>query len=248
MQQLIMQGLPAMYLGVHDATGKARDYYSDVLEGDYDPFTGPRASAMRGELEFMKRRALTQANQEASSLGGLTSTPAAGVRSNIRGQYDRITASQLAALSGEERDRKERAAVSGPQVERGAIGAAGELAALADVERQINQARQDAIFTAAMKSFLLPFQEISNIAMGLMNYQMPVVVTGGGLTDAAYAANIASNLFGGWISGGGLGGGGGGGGGGTAVVGGGGSGTFSNPQAVYGAPQTGRTTTSFGGL
>jgi hypothetical protein len=136
-------------------------------------------------------------------------------------------------------------------VERGAIGAAGELAALADVERQINQARQDAIFTAAMKSFLLPFQEISNIAMGLMNYQMPVVVTGGGLTDAAYAANIGSNLFGGWIGGGGLGG---GGGGGAAVVGGGrggqvnSPGTFSNPQAVYGAPQTGRTTTSFGGL
>jgi hypothetical protein len=88
-------------------------------------------------------------------------------------------------------------------VERGAIRAAGEVAALADVERQINQARQDAIFTAAMKSFLLPFQEISNIAMGLMNYELPVAVTGGGLTEAAKAANIGSALFGRWSGGGG---------------------------------------------
>ncbi|MHC4354626.1 MAG: hypothetical protein ACYS0H_18135 [Planctomycetota bacterium] len=210
MQQLVMQGLPAMYSGVVGATGQARDYYTDVLQGDYDPFTGPRASAMRGELDYMKRRAITTANQEASRLGGLTSTPAAGVRANIRGQYDRIAASQLAALYGEERDRKERAAGALPQVERGAIGAAGEVASIADMDRQIQQMREDAVFAAAMRAFLMPFQEIANIAQGLMNFQPAYAMTGGGLKDWAAGLSMAAPIIGGALAGGMFSGGGGG--------------------------------------
>lgn len=193
-QQAIQQALGTSLTNIQESSNLARSEYEKTLSDGYDPLTSPEYAATRKELERLKTKGVTADRQRAQQVGGLMSTPAAGVESQTRQNYDSLIMQALADLTSKERDRKTQAAKDMGTLESQNVQNLANVSNVADVERQIEQQKNNALYQQALMEILYPYEQMASIAQSLMNYQMPTVTTGGGLTDLGFYANMTSQI------------------------------------------------------
>ena len=192
-QQLIQQQLGGSLSGASDAANLARDEYRSVLTDSRDPQTDPYYQSIRSEGERLKTKAITGNRQDAQKLGGLQSTPARGQELETSRAYDSSIMQVLGSLMEGDKDRRLQAAEGVQRGEAQNIQNVGAISNISDLSRAIEQQRADALYTQALKQIMMPYETMANLAMGMMNYQMPTYTTGGGLTDLGFLTLVGSN-------------------------------------------------------
>lgn len=172
--------------------GLADDEVKRTLEGGYDPRTsdfyqGLRAEA--GKLSSEGKAAIRKGR------GGLSlNAPTSPQESSLDKQSDTQLTKLLGGLYERERGRQLNTAVGTPGYEAGRLDATGRAMGVADIERQIEQQKQDALYRTALQELLHPYEQQSNIALAMMNYQPDYAVTGGGLTDQGFMTTLGTQF------------------------------------------------------
>ncbi len=195
-QQLIMSQLPGMLSGTAEAGQQARDYYSGVLNENYDVFNDPRYEAIRTENERLTRAGQTALRRGAERFGQLDSTPARVGEAEFLSQSGSNLLKSLGELLTYKEGQKERAAGNIQNVPARDIQNVGAITGLADTERNVEQMRADALYQSALKQILFPYQYQAGLANSLMGMPGGVQVTGGGLTDFGFLANMGAQVGG----------------------------------------------------
>jgi len=225
LQQILQGNMQGQVNAANQNYGEVRDYYRDVLDGGYDPRSSDFYKGLRQEADRMKTEETTNVRQSANMGGMLQSTPRMAVESDARQQIDNQTLQLLGGLYENERGRQGQAATALPQLDAQRTQTTGAMQSIADVERQIEQQRNNAMYQQALQTVLFPYQYQANLANMIFGGSQPVV-TGGGMTDLGFGLNAGAGAIASFAAAGGKLGGGGGntsGGGGGSTSGGGGS-------------------------
>lgn len=196
MQMLIQSQLPALFGNINQGGQQAMDYYGDVLSGDYDPRTSPYYEGLRQESERLQGQGVTSLRQRAEMGGMLQSSNAAAQEGQFINQSNAALLRELGGLYETERGRQGQAAegiqrAGGQQVQN--IAAVG---GVADQQRIIEQAQQDALYQQLIMQILFPYQYQAQLAQALMGMPGGVQVTGGGLTDLSQGLILGGTVAG----------------------------------------------------
>lgn len=198
-QRLVQSGLKSQYRNANDSYDSASNYYADVLNGSYDPRTSDFYKGLRQEADQLKTGEQTKIRQGASLGGMLQSTPRMGVESRARQDIDTQTLKMLGGLYENERSRMNEAATRLPLVERERVDTNANINAIADQERAIEQARNDALYNQALQTVLFPYQYQANVASSIFNGHVDTAMTGGGMTDLGFLLSAGASAAGGYF-------------------------------------------------
>lgn len=185
-QQLIQEALGDMLAKSGESTALARKTYTDTLKEEVDPAKSKEYRGFVSEAERLKKKGITGVRQSAEGYGMFGSSPQFAGEGAVSAAYDSNILQLLGQLEREGRDRKERAAGNLQNVESQNIGNVAAIGGVAEIGRQVEQMRSDALYTAALAEVMFPYTEMSNIASILLSHQNQGVVTGGGLTDLGF--------------------------------------------------------------
>lgn len=196
MQQLIQSQLPALLGNINQTGQQATDYYSDVLGGDYDPRTSPYYEGLRQESERLKGQGVTSLRQRAELGGMLQSSNAAGVEGQFVNQSNAAFLKELGGLYETERNRQGQAAQGIQQAGTQQVQNVAAVGGIADQQRVIEQAQQDALYQQLIMQILFPYQYQAQLAQALMGMPGGVQVTGGGMTDLSQGLILGGTVAG----------------------------------------------------
>lgn len=200
-QQSLLASLGGMQGDMNANYGQARDYYQDILGGGYDPRNSDFYKGLRQEADVLRNQGNTAIKQQASAGGMLHSTPVTGNIAQNNRAIDNQLLTQLGALYENERGRMGQAAQGLTGLDQQRTQMTGQMAAVADLERQIEQQRQSALYQQAYETVMFPYQQQRQLASAIFGGSEPVV-TGGGMTDFGAIAQIGGNIIGGMALGG----------------------------------------------
>jgi hypothetical protein len=199
-----IQGMLPSYLGMlEEDYGAARDYYNDVLSGGYDPRTSDYYQGFRAEQDMAKRDAMLDVARMGQMAGMSRSTPVVGVQARTGAAFDAQTLQQLGLLYDNERTRMGQAAGALGQLGGQQLANLSQVEQLAMVQRQQEQMKLSAMYQAALRTLLFPYEKQAGIAEVLLGEQRYTgYQTGGGLTDWGFMMAAGSNAVagGGWPS------------------------------------------------
>lgn len=197
-QQAIQSGLKSQYANLNANYDTARGYYTDVINDQYDPRTSDYYQGLRQEAGDLKTEASNDVRQSANLGGMLQSTPRMAVESENRRKIDNQTLTLLGGMYETERNRKENAIGNLGQIDAQQAQSTGMLSQIADQERSIEQARNDALYNQALQTILFPYQYQAQLASAIFGASQPVV-TGGGMTDLGFLVSAGASLAGGYF-------------------------------------------------
>ena len=124
----------------------------------------------------------------------------AGGRTGAQGDWlskvDSNLLRELGVLQQAEKTRKDQAARDISDIDMSQISTMAAAGSVADVERQVEQQRNTALYQAALQQVLFPYTTMSNIAQAMTNITNQGVVMGGGLTDVGFGVSALSGMFG----------------------------------------------------
>lgn len=194
-QMAIQQSLSGLLAKSGQAGDLASKEYSSILEGDYDPRTSPYYEGLRQEAERLKKEGVTGLRQRAELGGMLGSSTGAVAEGSFVSEANSALLKELGRLMETERGRKLLAAegIQGAEAQR--LGNIAAVGGIADIERDIEQQRADALYEQAMQQMLFPYQYQANIANSLLGYSPETVITGGGLSDFGYMTQSMGSAF-----------------------------------------------------
>lgn len=196
MQQLIQSQLGG-YLGrIGEYGGLAADYYRDVLGSPYGFENDPQAQFLQQQAEIAGGQAITASRRGMESRGLLDSsyTPWEDIRSYM-GAINPYAQARVGLLR-DQAGRKERAAQGIQQVGRQELEGVAAVGGIADQQRMIEQARQDALYQQLIMQILFPYQYQARLAESLMQMPGGVQVTGGGMTDLSQGLILGGTVAG----------------------------------------------------
>jgi hypothetical protein len=187
-QRRIQAGVGDQFSDLNENYGTARDYLTEVVGGGYDPRTSDYYKGLRQEGEDFKADARTDIRQSANLGGMLQSTPRMAVESEMTRKTDRDTLTRLGSMYETERGRMGQAAEGLGRLDANRVAMTSNLQAIADLERRIEQDRNDAVYNQAMQTITFPYQYQAQLANSLIGASDPYM-TGGGpkgwVTDTA---------------------------------------------------------------
>ena len=129
---------------------RSQKYYQDTLSGGFDPGSSEYYGALRGELDYNKRRAIDDLNAELGSRGKFFSSEALDKTGDITAQTSIAKDKILQELAREERGYKERAASNAPGLEKFISGIPLERASAAttigSLPRMLEQADLESLY------------------------------------------------------------------------------------------------------
>ncbi len=175
--------------------GQATGYYKDVLSGNYDPRNSDYYKGLRNEAAQLKADSGTAIKRNASAGGMLSSSPTSALIGSNERQINNQLLTLLGGMYENERSRMGQAAQGLQQADSQRIQNVGQTMQVADVERQIEQQRNDALYNQALQTVMFPYQYQANIASAIFGASQPIV-TGGGASDLATGITLFTNLFG----------------------------------------------------
>jgi hypothetical protein len=191
-EQQIQGQLPKLLTNNQTDYETSRSYLNDVMSGKYDPRTSDYYQGLRQEQEQLKSGAQLNVRRGAQKAGMARSTPSQGIQADVGQQYDTQTLKELGALYENERNRMGSAATALPEINSQFISNVGNAENIAAVERQNQQKKLTAIFTAAIQTMLAPYTYNAQIASALLNEQRYASYeTGGGPTDLGFGLQVA---------------------------------------------------------
>jgi uncharacterized protein YaaQ len=185
--------------------GQATGYYKDVLSGNYDPRNSDYYKGLRNEAAQLKADSGTAIKRNASAGGMLSSSPTSALIGSNERQINNQLLTLLGGMYENERSRMGQAAQGLQQADSQRIQNVGQTMQVADVERQIEQQRNNALYNQALQTVMFPYQYQVNIASAIFGASQPIV-TGGGATDLGIAfsalTGAAGSIVGGMAAGG----------------------------------------------
>lgn len=193
-EQQIQDSLPSYLSQLDEDYEASQGYYTDVLNGGYDPRTSDFYQGLRAEQGRLKSEAQGDVARRAQKAGMGRSTPALGIQADVGNTYDAQTLQQLGLLTENERTRRAGAAEALPRLSAQRLSSVAGVEQLAAVARQQEQARLSAMYQAVVNTMLAQYNINANIAMQLLKepryagYQ-----TGGGLTDLGFLMSVGSD-------------------------------------------------------
>jgi len=199
-QRRIQAGVGEQYADVERSYDIGWDYLTDIIGGQYDPRTSDYYKGLRQEAADIKGEAMTDIRQSSELGGMLQSTPRMAVESETGRKIDRDLLTQLGGMYETERGRMGQAVEGLSRLDASRAAVTGNLQAIADLERQIEQERNNAVYTQAMETVMFPYQNMINVANSIFGGSQPIV-TGGGLTDLGFAASTAAGAAGSYFGG-----------------------------------------------
>lgn len=187
-----IQGKLPSYLSMADSDfNSARDYYNDVLSGNYDPSKSDYYQGFRNEQDRLKKETQLGIARAGQKAGIARSTPVLGTQAKAGAQIDDQTLQQLGLLYENERTRMANAANELPQLTSRNLSNVGTIENLASIARQQEQDRLSAMYQAALQTMLAPYNYNAQIASALLNEQRYTgYETGGGMTDLYYGLKL----------------------------------------------------------
>lgn len=203
-QQEVQRMLGGSAQSIEEAAILATSRFRDILNDQSDPLSSQGFESFRRLKEDQKTGQIT-ANRQAAQFGrGSTrSTPALGVESDTRRQFDLETSDEATRLIERQQDRKDNAAVGIQAAVAEGVRGLSEVTAAADIERQIESQRATALYQQALAQIMFPYDKVAGIAESLMNRRPDTVVTGGGLTDLGFVVSAGASALGSFVGGGG---------------------------------------------
>jgi hypothetical protein len=195
-QRRIQAGVGEQYDDLNANYGIAQNYLTDVIGGQYDPRTSDFYKGLRQEGEDFKTSSTNQIRQGANLGGMLQSTPRMAVEAENRRKIDRNTLTQLGGMYETERGRMGQAAEGLGRLDAARTVNTGNLQAIADLERQIEQDRNNAVYSQAMETVTFPYRYQMQLATAMIGASTPYM-TGGGpknwVSDTAMAMELGSS-------------------------------------------------------
>ena len=181
----------------------SRQYFTDVLNDNYDPATSQYYAGVRGQLDTQKAEAQAGVRRTAQKAGSSRSTPFLGIEAKTGQAYDYEKDRVLGAMTQAERDRKAGAATSLASLRGQEINQLGTADQIASKEREIQQMKLQAAYNKVIQDMLAPYLYNANIASAILNeVRYAGVQTGGGLTDLGFGAAVAGSVVSGMATGG----------------------------------------------
>lgn len=175
--------------------GILADVFRQAAQREIDVATSPQFEGYRRMIEDMKTQQRTGIRQRGELGGQLVSTPTAALESENVRQFDTALMQEFARLQQEAQDRKLRAAAGLAELGTRRLGDIAAASQIAEQERSIEQARNDAVYNQAIATILFPYQEQLQLLSTLAG--QPIVTTrGGGLTDLGFIANVGAQAAG----------------------------------------------------
>lgn len=203
-QKLIQDQLAGTLKSTGESTALAKGEMTKTLTDQYDPRTSDLYRGLREESERLKTEGLTDVRQRAELGGMLQSTPAVAAEQSLINIADSNLLQQLGLLTEKERDRKVDAARDIQGVDAAGISNVAAIGGVADQQRAVEQARNDALYNAAIQQVLFPYTNMSNIASSLLNVQDQAFMTGGGMTDLGFGLATGASALGAYAGAGGF--------------------------------------------
>lgn len=175
----------------------ASDVFRTAAQQDVDPTTSPEFTAFRQMADRLKTEGQTDIRQRAELGGQLKSTPAAAVEAEAGREFDTALLQELARIQRQNQQDKLQAAAGLTELGTRRLDDISAANVIADQERAIEQARNDAIYQQAISTVLFPYQEQLQLFSLATGQTRDLVKTGGGLTDLGFGASLAASAFGG---------------------------------------------------
>lgn len=196
MQMLIQSQLPSLYGNINQGAQQAANYYSGILNQSYDLANDPQAQLLQQQADIAGGQAITASRRGMESRGMLDSSHTAWNDINAYMGAINPYAQARAGLVSEQAGRKERAAQGIQQAGAQQLQNVAAVGSIADQQRMIEQAQQDALYQQLLTQILFPYQYQAQLAQALMGMPGGVQVTGGGLTDWGFALNAGAQAAG----------------------------------------------------
>jgi hypothetical protein len=129
----------------------------------------------------------------------LKSSPSAGIEAESNQRYDSAILQELGKLVENERQRRLNAAGMAGQVDSQHLSNVSGANQIADQQRQIEQARNNAVYESALQEILAPYNYQAQLALSLLNEQRYVGIE---QTNPSTYSKIKQGLdFGGTVAG-----------------------------------------------
>ncbi len=171
-QQQIQQYLSGNMGSANDMYNTASGVYKDYLTSDYDPATSNYWKGYRAVAESQKAQALKSDRQRTNAGGMLRSTPGSQIEGTTRQNYDNAQLAKLGKLQENELNRRLGAASNAQRVQSQYLGNMATTSGIADQQRAIEQAQNDAVYKAAMQTLLHPYTYSTALAEAITSEQM----------------------------------------------------------------------------
>jgi hypothetical protein len=195
LQQELMRLLGGQVTG--DDFGITQDVFRQAAQRDVDVASSPEFEGLRRQIERLGTEAQTDVRQRGELAGQLKSTPTAAIEADTAQQFDTFLLQEFSRLQRQAEQDKLAAASGLAELGTRRIGDIGAATKIADQERAIEQARNDAIYNQSLQTVMFPYQEQLQLFAMLQGIQPNLIQTGGGLTDLGFAASVVSSAIGG---------------------------------------------------
>jgi hypothetical protein len=172
--------------------GIAQDVFRQAAQRDVDVATSPEFEGLRRQIERLQTETQTGVRQRAELGGQLKSTPAAAIEAEREQELGTFLLQEFSRLQRQAEQDKLRAATGLSELGTRRLGDIATATQIADQERAIEQARNDAIYNQALQTTLFPYQEQLQLFSLLQGIQPNIAITGGGLTDLGFLASVAA--------------------------------------------------------
>ena len=192
-EQAIMEYLPQFLESTGQSADMARQLYGDIIEGTaYDK----QAAQLKKDYEWATKGGINTLRQRANLSGMMDSTNAAAQEGEYLTQSQSVLVNELNKLFEQDIQKKLTAAQGLQGTEAQHISNVAAIGGLAEKERVIEQARNDALYEQLITQILFPYEKQADIANALLNYKQDYAVTGGGMTDFGFGLTLAANAAG----------------------------------------------------
>jgi hypothetical protein len=198
-QQELQDYVRGSMSGMQNNYNLARGEIQDTLKGNYDPRDSDYWRGFRQEANRLKEEAQTDVRQRSQLGGMLKSSPSAGIEAESNQRYDSAILQELGKLVENERRRRLNAAGMAGQVDSQHLSNVSGANQIADQQRQIEQARNNAVYESALQEILAPYNYQAQLALSLLNEQRYVGIE---QTNPSTYSKIKQGLdFGGTVAG-----------------------------------------------
>ena len=203
MEQLIQKYLPQYFANINAGGDLAQGEYTKILTDQYNPADSPYYEGLRGEAARLKAKGITSLRQRANLGGMLDSTNAIGQEGDFANQSDSSLLHVLGQLFENERGRKLNAAQGIQTSQSQNLSNVAAVGQMAGAEREIEQARNNALYQQAIETILFPYKYQASLANALLNYSPGMIATGGGANDLGMLLGGISSGVGAYVGAGG---------------------------------------------
>jgi len=194
LQRIIQSGLQDQYGDMNANYDTARGHYTDVVNNKYDPRTSDYYEGLRAEARDLKTESTNDIRQSANLGGMLHSTPRMSVEAENNRKIDNQLLTLLGGMYENERSRVDAAAGELDNLDANRTANAGNRQAIAELERQIQQEREDAMYNQVLQTVMFPYTYMANLVPAITGAGQPYA-EGGGLTDLGFVASMGTSAL-----------------------------------------------------